>query len=97
MICVMLGVLIFKLCRSKNLGIIAGAIMEVILLGVYFFDSSILDGALYEIARALSVMSYLDAFTVNNTVSIPAYVYYITVSALFVFFTVRSEEKRRFA
>jgi len=96
-ICVMLGVLIFKLCRSKNLGIIAGAIMEVILLGVYFFDSSILDGALYEIARALSVMSYLDAFTVNNTVSIPAYVYYITISALFVFFTVRSEEKRRFA
>lgn len=96
-ICILLGVLICKLCRSKNLGIIVGAISEVILLCVYFFDSSILDGALYYITRALSVMYYLDAFTVNNTISIPAYVYYITISALFVFFTVRAEEKRRFA
>lgn len=94
-ICALLALLVYRLCRSKSVIIIIGVLAECILLCVYFFKSSLLEGALYQSAKVLSVMSYLDAFTVNNTVSIPTYVYYITISALFVFFTVRSEEKRR--
>jgi len=96
LICILAGFTVYKLCAHKSTGVIVSAIAECILLFVYFFNGKLLEGAVYECARALSVMSYLDAFTVNNTISIPAYVYYITISALFVFFTVEFEEKRRF-
>ena len=96
-ICIAIGFIIYKLCAQKSIAIIISAICEGILLFVYFFDYALLEGATYKCAKALSVMSYLDAFTLNNTISIPALIYYLTISALFVFLAIEFEEKRRFA
>lgn len=95
--CILIGLIIYRLCRSKNAGIIGSAVCECVLLFIYFFNSSVLEGALYTCAKAFSIISYLDAFVVNNTISIPAYIYYVSICALFVFLTVQSEEKRRFS
>lgn len=92
---VLASLTVYKLTESKSISVILGTVFETVLLGVYFFRTDLLEGAIYKVCRFLSVMMPLDAFTVNNTVSIPAYVYFISISALFVFLTVVSEKRRR--
>ncbi len=82
---------------SKNLWIalLFAVVLETVLLIFYFFAPGVFDGLLYDVCRNLSVTARFDDFAAENVPSLDAYVYYLSVSALFLFFTVCAEDLRR--
>ena len=75
-----------------SLGLAVATVFSI--TAIYMIRSSLFVGLIQKI---LSVTAIFDRFTnfTNGVVDITALVYYISVSALFVFFTVQSMEKKR--
>ena len=75
-----------------SLGLAVATVFSI--TAVYLIRSTLFVGLIQKI---LSVTAIFDRFTnfTNGVVDITALVYYISVSALFVFFTVQSMEKKR--
>ncbi len=89
------GAVIFHLTKNENLSYL---IIFVLILGIgicYFWDSTLLEGLLPQIMRTLSLFDRFEVF-VNGVFDLTGVVYYLTVSAFFLFLSVQSLEKRRY-
>ena len=73
---------------------IAGAAFCLGLTGLFLLRSAWLTEAFSAVLSALCLFTPFEDF-VNNSFSIPAVVYYLTVTAVFLFFTAQDIEKRR--
>lgn len=80
--------------RSFILGCLTFAALCLGLTGLFLFQSAWLTEAF---SAVLSVLCFFTPFEdfVNNSFSLPALVYYLTVTGMFLFFTAQSIEKRR--
>ena len=95
----LITVLILALCvyfMTKN-GVFAAAlaiVLEIVLTVFYFANNALFAGLFPRIFRALAVFSRFDPF-VSGLFDVGSVVYFITVSALFLFFCILSLERRR--
>ena len=80
--------------RSFTLGCLTFAGCCVVLTALFLLQSSWLTEAFSAVLSALCLFTPFEEF-VNNSFSIPTLVYYLTVIALFLFFTAQGLEKRR--
>ena len=80
--------------RSFVLGCLTFAVLCLGLTGLFLLRSAWLTEAFSAVLSALCLFTPFEDF-VNNSFSIPAVVYYLTVTAVFLFFTAQSIEKRR--
>ena len=80
--------------RSFVLGCLTFAVLCLGLTGLFLLRSAWLTEAFSAVLSALCLFTPFEDF-VNNSFSIPAVVYYLTVSAVFLFFTAQDIEKRR--
>ena len=80
--------------RSFVLGCLTFAALCLGLTGLFLLRSAWLTEAFSAVLSALSLFTPFEDF-VNNSFSIPAVVYYLTVTAVFLFFTAQDIEKRR--
>lgn len=94
-IILLLGFLLFKLTESLNLALIAGLIGEIALFAFFFIDSTLLEGAAADFFSFLSLTERFNLFTLYGIFDLSAIVYFVSVAALFLFFTVLSMEKKR--
>lgn len=80
--------------RSFILGCLTFAALCLGLTGLFLLQSAWLTEAF---SAVLSVLCFFTPFEdfVNNSFSLPTLVYYLTVTGMFLFFTVQSIEKRR--
>ena len=80
--------------RSFILGCLTFAALSLGLTGLFLLQSAWLTEAF---SAVLSVLCFFTPFEdfVNNSFSLPTLVYYLTVTGMFLFFTVQSIEKRR--
>ncbi len=79
--------------------IIAGAVGGVLVLGsiiTYVIKSSLFEGLLGKMFSSLAIFDPIGNF-VNGIFDITTIIYYISFSALFIFFTVQRVEKRRWS
>lgn len=90
-----LGMFISSLFESQ---VICAILNLAILLGLYFLTaaSSAVSGIFAKVVSAISLFNPIIAFAYDSF-DITAFVYYLSVSALFVFFTVQAFEKRRWS
>ena len=91
----LLGVLVYKLSASLTFALGFTAVSELILLGAYFIRSEWLEGAVRKLFSTLSVTSRVEIFTSTAILDLSAILYFITLTFIFVFFTVQSAEKSR--
>lgn len=80
--------------RSFVLGCLAFAVCCLGLTGLFLVKSAWLTEAFSAVLSALCLFTPFDDF-VNNSFSIPTLVYYLTVTAVFLFLTAQGIEKRR--
>ncbi len=94
-VCAVLVGLFFKMMTKNNVvAIIALLLCELPLLFVMFFKEDVLSGLFPNIMENLSLFERFYTF-INGTCDITAYIYFLTVIAVFVYFTVQSLERRR--
>ncbi len=80
--------------RSFVLGCLTFAALCLGLTGLFLLRSAWLTEAFSAVLSVLCLFTPFEDF-VNNSFSIPAVVYYLTVTAVFLFFTAQDMEKRR--
>ena len=90
-----LGLIIRALTRNDILALSVGLVLMAALVGVYILDASALEGLLPGIMRKLSLFERFSVF-VNGVFDLTGVVYYLSVTAFFLFLAVQSMEKRRY-
>ncbi len=92
---VCLGLIIRALTRNDMLSIAVGLVLLAALIGVYALDGTALEGLLPNIMKTLSLFSRFSVF-VNGVFDLTGVVYFLSVTAFFLFLAVQSMEKRRY-
>jgi ABC-2 type transport system permease protein len=90
------ALLVYFLTKNSNMAWISFLILDIPLVLIRFLKSDLLYGALPSMLKAISLFDKLDSFAAG-IFDMTAVVYYLSVMALFIFFTVQSMEKRRWS
>lgn len=93
---VILAVVVYIMTRSLPLSVGLGVVLTAIPVAVRLAAPTAMEGVFQKVLRTLSLFDRMAAFT-GGILDIEAVVYYLSVSALFVFLTVQSMEKRRWS
>ncbi len=90
------ALIVFLLTKNGNLAWIFFVVLDIPLILIRFLKQDLLQGALTTVFSNLSPFDKLSSF-IEGTFDISSVIYFISVAALFVFFTVQSMEKRRWS
>ena len=90
-----LAAIIRFLTKNDSLAYGIGLVLAVTTLAMYLVNSTVFEGLLPEIMKALSLFDRFTTF-VNGVFDMTAIVYYCSVIAFFLFLSVQSLEKRRY-
>lgn len=88
--------IVYLLTKDLNVALIVGTAGLFILAALYFIDLSMFEGLFSSVLAWLSVFDRFSIFT-NSMFDLTGVVYYLSIIVLFVFCTVQSVEKRRWA
>lgn len=94
-IAILIGLLVRYLTKNGNIGLIVAAALIVAIVVIYVFDSTVFEGLLSNIMKALSLFERFSAF-INGVFDMTGIIFYLTVIGLFLFLSVQSLEKRRY-
>lgn len=97
LLAVIIGIIIYSLLKNSVVATGVSALMIVASAVVYFVNSELFEGLFPDMLEKLALFDRLSAFTSQGIFDISGAVYYLTAICLFVYFTVRSMEKRRWA
>lgn len=93
---VLLSLLIWRLTKNANAGMICATVCIVPLCIVYFIKSSLFDGLFTKLLGYLSL--YTRFYDLNSGVfDLRSVIYFISVTVVFIFLSVQSLEKRRWS
>ena len=92
----LLGVLVWRMTKSILPAVVTGAVLEAGLLVTYLIKSSVFEGLFPGLMRSLSPFERYYSFA-NGVFDVTSTVFYLTVTVLFVLFTVQVMEKRRWS
>jgi len=95
-ISIIISILFGLFTKKVSFGMIIATILLSIDTLIYIFYPTLLEGAIQKVLNSISLFDYLYYF-VNGIFDITAIVYYISLTTLFVFFTVQAFEKRRWS
>ena len=85
----------FVLTKSTGFAVLLGAVLEVVAAALYFVKPELYTGLVPMIMKKISLYERFYVF-VNGDLDITGIVYFISVTAVFVFLTIQSMEKRRY-
>ena len=91
-----LGIIVFVMTRHIILSAIVAAVLEFGLAAIYLFKRAWLEGLVYHMAMSISAFKRLNVF-VNDIFDLTGIIFYLSLAALFVFFTIQSFEKKRWS
>lgn len=91
----LLALIIKSLTRSVDLAYLVFLVLFLLVVGITWYDITILAGLLPSVMAQLSLFDRFYAF-VSGVFDLTAIVYYITVIIFFLFLSVQSLEKRRY-
>ena len=94
-IAVLLAAIVRYLTKNDTLGYMTGGVLLAGILALYLADQELFEGLLPDIMAKLSLFERFYTF-VNGVFDLTAVVYYLSVTALFLFLSVQSLEKRRY-
>ena len=95
-IALLAAVILYYMTKNPVAALSLAVAVVFVLTAVYLIRSSLFEGLIQNILSATALFDRFTNFT-NGILDITSLVYYASVSALFVFFTVQSMEKKRWA
>ena len=93
---IVLGFIVRSLTKSTVAGIILAAVLAAITGVIYLIKSELFEGLVPSVMAKVSLFQRFYAF-VNGNFDVTAIVYYISITAFFLFLCVQSLEKRRYS
>lgn len=93
---VAVGLILYLLTKNPVISASVGGVLVLATLLVYLAKASLFEGAFQKVLAAIALFDRITPF-VDGLFDITSIVYFLSVSALFVFFTVQSMEKKRWA
>lgn len=95
-IAVLIGLVIFYFVR--NYYVACGTVIVIAggLTATYIIKSSLFEGLFRKFISAISIFERFYTFIDYRIIDITGYIYYLSIAALFVFFTAQTFEKRRY-
>ena len=93
---VAIALFVQAMTRNKTVSIITGFVLVIVLGAFYSLNPSALSAAFSALLSGISVFARMDN-AYFGVLDLQAIVYFLSVAALFVFFTVQSIEKRRWS
>ncbi len=92
----LLGIILWRMTKNSGFALVFSAVLEGALAVCFFLFKSRFSGLFTEVLKQLAVFDKFDSFT-YDIFDIRSLVYYVTVAAVFLFLTVQSMERRRWA
>ncbi len=92
---IIVALLLYLMSGSSTLAMVIALIGAVAVIAAYFINSDVFSGLMSRILGALSVTAVLDNFAFYFVFDWGGLVFYLTVTALFVFLTAQTVQKRR--
>jgi ABC-2 type transport system permease protein len=90
------ALILYSLTKNKTAAICVGGVLGLIILALYLINSAAFEGSFQALLSGLALFDRFNNFA-NGIFDLTSLVYYISVAGLFVFFTVQSMEKKRWA
>ena len=91
-----LGGILYALTKNAVAAAAVGGAAALAVLAAYLIRSAAFAGSIQKVLGALAIFDRFSNFS-NGIVDLTAYVYYASIAALFIVFTVQSMEKKRWA
>lgn len=99
LLAVIIGLVVQAVIKNSTVSICVSAVLSIAALCVYLFKSELFEGLFPKLLTSLALFDRMSAFVSSSTGSeifdVTAVFYYLSVIALFVYFTVQSMEKKR--
>ena len=92
-----LGLVASLLTNNSFFGFVVGFCLAICELIIYIVKSSMFEGAIQKLVFKLALPSYLESLYANHMLDLTVIVLYISLIALFLFFTVQTIQKRRYS
>ncbi len=96
-IALLLGFVIFLFVKSSIIAISVSVVCEAILVILMLTDKSIFEGLFSRFISSVSLFERFYTFIDYRIIDLTGYIYFLSVSFLFVFLTVQTAEKRRYS
>lgn len=93
---ILIGVLVWLMTKNYLIGLLTAVVLDFSMILAYYLKPDILEGLLPKIMGDISVFDTLDVF-VGGIFDLTGIVFYLSIIAVFLFLTVQSLEKRRWA
>lgn len=93
---VAVALILYALTKNTTVSVGAGAVLALGISAFYLVNRSAFEGAFHDLLSGLTLFDRFSNFA-NGIFDLASLVYYISVAGLFVFFTVQSMEKKRWA
>ncbi len=90
------GLILHLLTKNTVISASVGGVLVLATLLTYLIKKSLFEGAFSKVLNAIALFDRLNPF-IDGIFDINSIVYFLSVAALFVFFTVQSMEKKRWA
>lgn len=92
----LVALMIYYMTKNVFIADVVGIAGAAVLIVIYAIKKTLFEGLLSSILNSLSLITRFDTI-INQTLDVSTLIYYISVSALFVFLTVQSIQKRRWS
>lgn len=93
---IVFALLIYLMLNQAFIAVIFAVICEGLLFAVYFVNASFYEGLIQKILGVFNITDHFLEFS-NGVFDVTGVVYYLTFSAVFLFLTVQSIQKRRWS
>lgn len=90
------ALILYSLTKNITAAGVTGGVLALLILAVYMVNSAAFEGSFQKLMTGLALFDRFNNFA-NGIFDLASLVYYISVAGLFVFFTVQSMEKKRWA
>lgn len=90
------GLIVFLMTKNYLIGLLTAAVLDFGLILIYYLQSDRLEGFLPRVMNGISVFDALETFA-GGIFDLTGIVFYLSIAAVFLFLTVQSLEKRRWA
>ncbi len=91
----LLALILYGLTKNATVSLTLACVLVFGIVLTYLMDSSLFAGVFPKLMTSLALFDRFNSFT-TGLFDVTSLVYYLSVAALFVFFTVQSMEKKRF-
>lgn len=87
---------LFAMTKNVKLSLIVFGVIALVIIAVFLINSALFEGSIQKVLSALAVFERFNNFS-NGVFDLTGLVYFVSVAGLFVFFTIQSMEKKRWA